>query len=392
MVPWLFQAASAQSPQLEILALASAGDATQSVPNLAGFAGGVGIRRAPVGAMLRLRGGLTTTGAPVLALEPTARLWLAPPDTGGLAVSLGGGIQLEDRLYAVLSPGLTLDLGASDRLRPRVDAGYHLRPADDQWRLSLALGLAWGPGEQPPEIVEAPPDPEPPLSTGADAMLWLPRPVCAWLEPDAVLQAAGAPIPETWMDAGGPQPFDPQAGADVPEPFDGELVIAAWPGDRILLGAEPIEANDEGLAIVARPRGEATIEIRGGGRVEQHEIAFGREHVLWLSADPPSPIHVQFDLASDRLTRAAQQQIAEAVGAAGDWRFEIRGGHSPEGDPQRNEALARARSAAVAEALIAEGMPPDTIQIAEELVILGPDTAPEALRAAIIYPMEPERP
>lgn len=383
MTPWLFLTASAQPPQLEALALVAAGDATRAVPNLAGIAGGVGLRRSALEGAIRLRGGVTARPSPALALEPTVRLWLSPPELGGLAVRLGGGLELEDRLYASLSPGLTLDLGPSDRLRPRIDATYHLRAASDQRRLSLSLGLAWGPTPTPT------PKPTLQLPTDPDVMLWVPRPVCAWREPAEVLEAAGAPLPQILLDDRGPRPFDPD-GTTAPDPFDGELVIAAWPGDRILLDGQLIEADADGLAIVPRPRGEATVEVIGGGRIERHAIAVGQAHVLWLSAEPPSPIHVQFGLGSGQLTSEALQQIEEIAEAAGGWRFEIRGGHSPEGDPQHNEALARARSAAVAGALAEAGIPLDAIELVEELAILGADTPPEALRAAIIYPMEPE--
>jgi outer membrane protein OmpA-like peptidoglycan-associated protein len=280
----------------------------------------------------------------------------------------------------LLSPGFALDLGPRGSTRPRIEASYDYAPGADVWRLSLAASAVFGRKAPEPEpVVEVPP---PPPGT----MVWLADPVCGWLDADAVLDATVAAEPSAWLDADG---LRATAAASATAPEDrSNLVVAGWLGDRIEVDGQRVEMGEDGLAVVVRAPGPGEIRVVGGGRVEQLQIGVGNHQGLWFAVPPPGEVQIGFAVASARVDDVAKARLAEMAANAGAWGFEVRGGHSPEGDTPRNLALAVARAEAVAAELRALGVP--TVRVAERIEVFDADAPPETLRVAIVTPIAGE--
>ncbi|MBX2803789.1 MAG: OmpA family protein [Myxococcales bacterium] len=398
---WTVAAMAAEGPEVAIGLTTAIGNQTFDQRGWLGLQGGihqplpVWDRRLTLGG--RFRSGASLRGEPFLALEPVARLFLANRDDTTVAASLGAGVHFADEPVAVISPGLTVDVGRAPSIRPRFEGAVHYRPGPGEWRLSLTSGIVWRDRPPPPEpepVPEPEPEPEPePIADGG--MLWFGAPVCAWLEPEQVIEATrlgkleGPPL--TTFDSSGPRAY----GSTPAAPIDqvGNLVIAAWPGDVIRVDGQPVQTDASGFAVINQPEGDVSVEVVGGGRRLDLPLSVADRHALWVAADPPQPIGVRFPVAISTLDDDARATVARVASAAGTWMLEVRGGASPEGDPERNAQLSVERAQAVAQALRDAGVPDDHIRVAEELDIFDPETdPPEHMRAAIVYPVLEEAP
>ncbi|MEM6929228.1 MAG: hypothetical protein AAF602_19975, partial [Myxococcota bacterium] len=174
-----------------------------------------------------------------------------------------------------------------------------------------------------------------------------------------------------------------------PEP---SLVVAAWPGDVVLVDGEALDTDAYGLAVAHPPPGLVGVTVRGGGRIDEQTAAIPDEHALWLAIRPPDPVRVTFPVDVATLDAAARVVVARVADQRGTWVFEVRGSHSLEGDPVRNAELAILRAEATAEALRAAGVPASKVVLSNALDVAGSDAPPELLRAAVIYPRLEEAP
>ena len=386
---WL-GASAAHAVDVGIDGVVAVGDAERTSPTWYGLQGALewpGPGALPVAWGLRARGGLSEAGTGLLAVEPTARVWFNGARRG-LSLALGVGGHLEGQLTPVLSPGLALDLGSGSRPW-RLGATYHWRANPDAWRLAFAIGRVFGPAPEPE------PEPVPPswmsrLQTER-GMLWLPSPVCAWLPPDTVDTSEGALAPLSRVDDRGFSPFGDAAAPPVP-PQPGQLVVAAWPGDEAELNGVRLPLGDDGLGVITLEEPESSLVIVGGGRRVEHQLLVGDDLALWISAPPPRPVSIRFDLGSAALRPEAEAQLDALADAAGGWKLEVRGGHSPEGEAGRNAELALLRAAVVQEALQQRGLDPTKVAVSEERAEIGDAEDIATMRVAVVYPVLEEAP
>lgn len=386
MVIWLAWAASAEPPEVPVHAAAGIADGQAERASWLGAHGGVEWPigrfslggRALVGVLTPGRFGNGPVGATV---QPVGRVWLTQPEVGGLSAVLGAGLRIEDGVAPVVSGGLAVDLGPRGRTRPRVEGSYHVMP--DQWRLSLSAGVVLGRRpEDPVPVVE---EPAPiPIDRG---VAWVPAPVCDWLTPEELLQR-GDLAPMSLLDERGLRPYAEVAGEQPRPTTEPSLVVAAWPGDEVLIDGVVAETDDGGLAVAHPPEGPVDVQIRGAGRLIERELAVAEEHALWFGVEPPPPVRIRFAVARATITAEERARILEVVENRGGWVFEVRGSHSPEGDPARNEQLARARADAVLAVLREAGLSDEQVYLSDIIDIVGLDAPPDELRAAVIYPRE----
>lgn len=381
---YLSMSALAASPEIGVHAAAAVGDGDAEEASWAGASAAVEwpIRRFDLGGRI-LFGGLTprrfADAAVGVTVQPTARVWLTSPERAGLSAVVGAGLRVEGTARPVLSGGLGLDLGGRGTIRPRVEGSYHWTP--ERWRWGLSAGVVFGRTPAPEPVVE----PVAPVRVIERGLAWIPAPVCDWLEPDELALRSDV-TPLALLDERGLRPFD--AELDEQARQAPRLVVAAWPGDEVVLDGEAAETDADGLVVAYPAEGLVTVQVRGAGRQIVRELAVADEHALWFAVQPPPPIRVRFGVARTQILPEELQRIREVVENRGGWTFEVRGSHSPEGDPDRNTQLARARADAVVAALKAEGLSEEHIQLSDIIDIVGLDAPPEELRAAVIYPRE----
>lgn len=171
-----------------------------------------------------------------------------------------------------------------------------------------------------------------------------------------------------------------------PAPAQGALVIVAAPGDLILVDQVVVETGDDGVALLNVPEGSHTVEVSGGGRHAIGKISVSQGHATWLRPEGAEPHLARFAAGSAALSVAEQRRVAELADQRAGYSYVLQGGHSPEGDPEANKALARARAEAVRAALIAAGVPEEQIEL---MPAAAPtlDGDPEAQRSCMITPV-----
>ena len=327
-------------------------------------------------------------GSPVLYAQPTVRAWLTSPDRAALSAVAGLGLHVEDQVRLLASVGAALDTAPRGRTRPRLEATYHWEAGISRWRLGMAAGLVFGKPPPPPVLAEEPePIPEEPAppDLGTTGMVWVPAPVCDWLEPEE-LAAYQDVLPTTVRDRWGRRPAGTPPLMLPPAPTT--VLVAAWPGDDVWVNDVQIPLDEQGFGKFRLASPEARIQVQGGGRELLLPIEVADEHALWMSVDVPTPIRIQFEVNQATLNEASLAQIEAVVGQQGGWGFEVRGSHSPEGPAARNETLSRLRAQAVFAAILAAGADPTTVRLSEGLDIAESADPPEYLRAAVIYPVE----
>lgn len=386
MTPFLVAAvcASAATGTAEFHLAASTGRSER--PDLQGVGVGVSLGLQPVARLsLEAHTEAFSLGTPAwrLDLRPELRWWLTDPDhpkgSASVAAGVGAG-RFEDYLgNTAWHPRVTVtgavDFPVEPHLAVRVGAG----PAFDgsgTVSLRVTAGALFGPSrEEPPQqVVVAPPAPEP--------QVWIPHPVCRWVPRSEVATWARELHPAVALR------LAVDAGLDevAPPPAQGSLLLAARPGDRVTIGGVPAGVAADGLALVTAPEGPLAVEVVGGGRRWSDTLAVGSGYAGYVRVPDPPTVEVRFGQGSATVAPADAERLRAIAAAAGDWRFEVVGQHSPEGSQVANERLARARAQAVANLLVAAGIPTDrvtwSISAAE-----APAGSPEALRRALVRAM-----
>lgn len=360
----------------------------------------------------RALGGPTLGPAPrapgfVVGLQPTARVWLFRRPRGGLSALVAGGIEVGERVAPLLSGGLAFDHSRSERVvRPRWEANVHGLPGTGTWRLGLSIGLVF---RRRPTVLTPVQAPDNPLDT--DGVAWVPLPVCDWRTVDELgrapeaavatldqrgfrwLRDAAATDPPTAVASSAAAAAFPTSRPTEPEPESADqplatVVVAAFQGDEIVIAGEPQPVDDQGVVAVDVPPGHVEIVVRGGGRERRFDVLVPESTVLWVAAEAPAPIRVPFALGRSVLDDAGKAAVAALAETLGDWSFEVRGSHSPDGAPIRNLELAKERARTVVSALTSAGVAPGRVQVVDKLDVEESDEAPDALRVAIVYPVE----
>jgi hypothetical protein len=339
------------------------------------------------------RGGFTTAG-PLVAARVDARWWLADPADGALGVRVGGGPLLDERGVGALGlAGVSLSVPTSTGPWVRVDADVDLDlHGVDAVRLGVRLAPRRRP-EPPPPVVEATPAPAGPASiTPPDALVWVPHPVCAWAtaaEAGALLATIGVAGPlEVRAPGYLPARLDALAGPVALEraPEQGALLVVAAPGDVIRWRDASFEAAADGVAQLSLSPGPVALSIVGNGRSTQVEAYVGDGHVTWVRVPPPPPLELRFAVGADGLDPEELERLRGFAALAGGGRFRVVGQASPEGDPLRNHDLADRRAMGARDALVAAGVPADTIEVLPSLPS-RPDLDASVQRRVVVSPV-----
>lgn len=352
-------------------------------PDLQGAGAGLALGLQPV-PRLSLEGHAEafSLGTPAwrVDLRPELRWWLTDPDhpkgSASVAAGVGAGRYDDYGGDAAWHPRVTVtgavDLPVEPHLAVRVGAG----PAFDgsgTVSLRLTAGALVGPrrDEPPRPVVAAAPAPE--------DRVWIPHPVCRWVPRGEVATWAGELHPAVALRLA----VDAGLVEVAPPPAQGSLLLAARPGDRVTIGGVPSGLAEGGLALVTAPEGPVAVEVVGGGRRWSDTLAVGNGYASYVRVPDPPPMEVRFGRGSATVAPADAERVRAIAAAAGDWRFEVLGQHSPEGARVANERLALARARAVAEVLVAAGVPADRVTwtvAADE----QPAGSAEALRRALV--------
>ena len=380
----------------EVAARLEAGTASTPGHRLGGAAFTLG-GRLP-GAPIDLGGALSASGGTLgWRVDPRAQMrwWVAQPNVGPSLVfeyGVRAGAGLVEPAGGI---GAAWDLAL-----PREDAHHRLRlggllqvrgvqPAAGVF----TVGWAWGPEPEPPPPPPPPPEPEPEANTFPDdARIWLPHPVCRWVDeselddvlaslpPDQRAHVHAAAMATLYTDASG---LD---GAVMePAPTQGALLVVGQPGDRVRVGEHEVSAGVDGVVQLAIPEGTVEAHVVGGGRETSLLVAISVGHGSWVRVPEPAPTLVDFELGRADISEASRAQLQELVELAGGWRFELQGGFSPEGNRASNIALADRRAEAVRQALIELGLPEAQVAIIPSAV---PEDATDAAsrRVCTIHP------
>jgi hypothetical protein len=215
----------------------------------------------------------------------------------------------------------------------------------------------------------------------ADALVWIPHPVCAW----APASEAGALLAEY----GGEQPVQVRApgylpatidasGGEVtlePAPEQGAVVIVGWPGDVLTIDGRQVPTDQDGVVVANAAPGPLLLDVVGYGRVAQVDAYVGDGMALWVRVPPPESVRVLFGANSASVAGTVVGQVRALAEAMGDGHVLVRGGSSPEGNAEANARLGRRRAEAVRGALIAAGAPADQVHLGEPEVADGPPGA-----------------
>lgn len=184
-------------------------------------------------------------------------------------------------------------------------------------------------------------------------------------------------------------PEDPPEIPLVEAPAQGTLLLVTWPGDRVTVQdrplADPATARD-GVVQATLPEGPATVRVEGGGRSANLETAIVSGHATWLRAPTPPPVRILFPLRSATLPPDVAATLEPLVDLRGDWRYEIIGSASAEGDAALNLSLARMRAQGVLEWLLARQVPPEVLS-PRILEVPEADLPPEMQRACVLVPL-----
>lgn len=374
--------------------------------------GSVGTDPAPMVKTVGLGG---TAG---LELSPRVRAELLAQGTYGADRSLHGSVRPELRITPRPHPDVDLALTAGYGLglgpvRPQGALGLSLERGplrlDARWlvdgvtpeQAQLAVGWTWGraPEPEPEPVVEVVPEPvvAPVLDVApADAVVWVPHPWCRWMTVGEASLLLGELPPDLRLQilAGGYLPGEATAGGDLSialreAPEQASLVVSAQPGDVVQFGDAVVPTAD-GSVVATVPLHDLVVTVVGGGRTEVHELSPANGYALWVRTQDAQPLTVRFPVNSSTLQPEQRAEIVAIAEAAGGWSFQVQGGASPEGDPERNRKLADARGRAVADALIEAGLDPARVEYLPVVAPTESDQAFEQLRFATITPVTSE--
>jgi outer membrane protein OmpA-like peptidoglycan-associated protein len=335
---------------------------------------------------------------PTVAGGPSIRLFLP---RSPLWMEVLGGVAWKHGIQAQLGGGFGADFLLSKRVGIRVQADWLLVGSQSLAVVSLGGLLqsaplrpvappsypAPGPLVAPPAAVAPAPAAAAPTSEiqPAGARLWVPHPVCRWIDASEADQYPGATVR---VEAPGYLPAEltlPGRLSLRPAPAQGTLMVVAWPGDRLQVGEVELRPGADGVAMLSVPVGPVEVEVTGGGRTETLTAAVSNAQATWVRSHAPSPVDVRFDLASATVGGRRLAHLENLAAMAADWHFDIVGSFSPEGNREQNILLANARAQAVRDMLVLQGIPADHLHLLEA-VPPSPGTPPEAARSARVTP------
>lgn len=281
---------------------------------------------------------------------------------GAVALVVGAGADLLPTPQPLLHAGLGGDVFVGDHYAVRIEGGVLTHAfADVGGR--FAVGFVWSPRKRP----------EPPPLPVETPRRWEGYPVCDWINEEeaiayiAAVQGSGA----------GPSGVEDEVEAGADAPTMQGLVLVGAPGDELLTADDVVIPFDDDGVVALPGSSRQALRVRGGGRlVTLGSVRASTGHARWTQVPAPKVQRIAFPQGSAVVTPAIREALAALVLNTAGWRWELHGSYSPEGHTDDNEALAAARGRAVAEALIALGLPAGQ-------VILGEVDAPdEALSLA----------
>lgn len=275
-----------------------------------------------------------------------------------------------------LNPAGGPELGAELPIGPaflHIDATVLL--GEDQVAM-VGVGLGWRKRAPAPAPVE--PAPAAPRS---GTMVWIAHPWCEWIPIEEADDELAALPPGTKVRVVKPgflpTEVDAAGAADAqmePLPPQGALTLAGASADRVRLTGQEAQLGRTGSLSMLAGEGVVKLHVEGGGRRFDQVVAVSAGRALWVDIPDPQPLVVYFPVRSAVVDKGSLSTLKQVVADAGNWSFEVAGSASPEGNAAENEALAAARAAAVRDALVAAGMPPERVR-------LGPSYAPDATLA-----------
>jgi outer membrane protein OmpA-like peptidoglycan-associated protein len=348
--------------------------------DVSGLGGGLGVGVQAKGPLwVELTADLTApVGGPGrLGLGADLRLFVLRRDGVPMALSLVGGGGYNLKLADAEIPAGFVRAGVAVDLRPTPVFGVRVSgawlPMVESGRAmvhgaELGVGLVFTPGKAAPPA-EPPPPPPPVAPPPAAARTWLAYPECRW----STAEVGAASISAFEEKHRGGTSDEPAEDPASPRAKVGGLVVGACGGDQVWVGEREVETDRAGIAeVYDLPSGFLDLRVIGGGREAPRRLGFTRGQALWVAVDCPVDAVVYFDLGSAVVSERSAAEIARWASLAGDWRVELRGSYSPEGDAAANEVLAMSRAAAVQAALVAAGLP-------AERVVVGAAVPPDAL-------------
>lgn len=338
---------------------------------------------------------------------------------GGVRVGLGGGLSLSAAggggwradgptplgRFGVawdvsLRSGAVLRLSALGEAASKGGAallgvGYHF-PLEQRGRVTTVAVVA-PPEPPPPAPVPSPPKAPPPFQVEpANALVWIPHPVCAWVpaaEAAALLAVADPTLPIQVRAPGYLPVVVPRNGTTrvklEPAPPTGSVVVVAYPGDDVRIADAAFPLSPDGTVIFGAPEGALEVTVTGAGRTVVLEGAVASGYALWLRAPEPSPLVVRFPAGDAEVPPEALGAIRAFAEAAGGYGFRVVGSWSGETPLAETRRLAARRAEALADALVAAGLPADKVDV---LSTSSPrEGAPaEDLRSARVEPILPK--
>lgn len=320
---------------------------------------------------------------------------------GALFLAAGGGARFPGQPLGRGTIGAIAEIRASDSIRIRPELRYLFSKPDIPGAGQFALGVAWRPRPQVVEPVEPVAAPVALLAKEwikpPDAQVWIPHPVCEWvpageiagvlerLKPEDRIRVVASGYLPAEFTVGGFGPTTLQ-----PAPDQGSLLVVGSPGDLLEVGGRQVPVAADGVVLMSVPQGEVHGVVVGGGRRTPVDAAVGVGTAVWVRVAPPGPIRVDFGKNDTAISEAFGARLAEVAGAAGNWTFMVRGSASPDGNAAHNLVLAEARAKAVAEFLVASGIPRGRVFVAPPMVQREALVGEERLRFAEVVPMPAE--
>lgn len=333
------------------------------------------------------------------------RLWSDAREEGVLGVLLAAGADSDRRGTEALGHvGIGLRAPGPWRLQWTVDAGVDLRSSGVD-AVRFGFGARIGERvEEPvvePEVIEPevlpPPEETIPLVEvdPPDAQVWIPHPICAWApasEAGPLLARYGGEQPiEVRAPGYLPAELGPEGGAVVLEraPEQGSVIVAGWPGDRVVFGDETVVVDERGVAVLTVPTGPVSLVAEGYGREAELDGYVTDGNALWLRLADPEPLLLMFGVNSSAVTPRSQRELAAFAEHLADGRVSVTGGSSPEGNQEANRVLAERRARAVYDALVALGVPEEQLVLGESEVAEGPPGPQQ--RRVLVRPLRGSR-
>lgn len=365
--------------------------------------------------------GLSTSAASQegarFTLMAGGRYYLSEPwtHTGALSVYAAGGLDLFGPSLA-LALGGSVDLPSRHRLRARVSAGLEgsFTGGDQHGVARMALAVLVPPPRKEATPPPPPPPPEPPPPEKqpldlevlpAEAMVWVPHPVCAWvpstqvealiagLQEEGGLSLSAEATLELMAEGYVPAHVHPEGPQHVQlrqAPAQGSLLVLAYPGDQVAVDGHPVTVSEDGVALVNAPEGRVRVEVRAGGQRQEYKAALANGYAVWVRVRPPPPTQILFTQGRSELSAASLAQIQEMAASAAGWSFVLQGAYSYEGSLNVNHRLARERGLNVGKALQDAGIPPERIAYLDPPPA-DPNRDPTTQRACNVIAVPPER-